>query len=1267
MRLKLLKAFGVLVAASALLHPAESTAQITLLQDYKNYTSPSIGTFQGNVYREAGFSGLFPIAGTNGKEFWTISDRGLNVDDASANPPGCQPAYDKLFAFPNYAPKIHRIRIQGDSVQILQTITVKRPNGTNASGVLLPAGFGSTATEQGSTDTVLDCANFPNKIAAKDPWAIDCEGIVVDKNGFFWLAEENGPSIWKLNQNGVVVARYSPYANLAGAQPQDIQIDTAFKYRRNNRGFENISLAPNGNIYVAIQSPLNYPNSTVGAATRVHRIMELNPVTGAMRMLAYLNDGVIGAAGANQIRMQDWKLGDMAAINDSTFLILEAAARGTTDIKRMYKINITGATSVNSGLYGTSTLEGLVDSAGLATNNIVPVKKTLFMDLLANGWPSSLDKAEGLAIVNDSTLALCNDNDFGQTCPLANGIAIPTSNLSHVIKYGLSGSNKLTNYTSTPPLVALGTTGQSSSKPPYLVPVLPGGQGGQFTSIITAGDVVGGYKMCGTPDGLGAFDNGNGTFTLLMNHEFAYPSGVVRAHGGNSTFVSKWIINKSDLSVVSGSDLMQTVKLWNPVTSSYITYNSFFTAPAANQATSQNFSRFCSADLPPVTAFYNPLTGKGTQERIFMNGEESGTEGRAMGHIVTGPEAGTSYELPYLGKFSWENSVAVGRMSDTTVLGGMDDATPGQVYFYMGTKKTTGSDIEKAGLTGGNLYSVSVPGMLTETSASFPAANTPFTMVNLGQVQNMTGAALETASNNAGVTRFLRPEDGAWDPQNPSDFYFNTTNNFSIPNTTPSRLWKLHFTNPGNIALGGTITAVLDGTEGQQMLDNMTIDNSGHILLVEDVGNNAWLGRVLQYDIATDSLRVIGVHDSTRFLAGGASFITQDEEASGPIDAQAILGPGMYLTSVQAHNSIPGEVVEGGQLLAYYNPLTAAGNPEIDLKGNSISIVDGDITPSLTDNTDFGLVNTGTTLSRTFVIENSGPGVLNVRELRITGANAAAFTFVTPPALPFSIPAGGTQSLTVKFSATADSVRNATLNIISNDLNEDVYDVALRGTGASPEINIQGNSQDIHDGDVTAGTANGTDFGSLNVGGSGSKTYALQNLGTGILTINSIGINGLNQGEFTITSPTTFPFNVTPGSTVNFTVKFTPLNAGMRTANVLVGINDNDEGLYDFAVQCLAVSPSSVGNVNSASQFAQLYPNPSSNEATVSVTLLKEEHVWVSITGIDGREIMKAADKVYGAGENKISLNTGTLANGNYFVQIATGSQVTKIKMTVAH
>ncbi len=888
-----------------LLLGAESHAQINLLQDYVNNKSAAIGTFKAIDFREGGFSSMYPIANTDGKEFWVISDRGVNVDCANANLPACRPKYDKLYAFPTYAPKIHRVRLNGDSIQILQTITIKRPGGTTATGVLNPTGFGSKSTEEASMDTVTNCANILSKQLAKDIWAIDSEGLVVDAAGNFWISEEGGPTIWKLNPNGVVIKRFTPYANLAGAQAEDVQIDTVFKYRKNNRGFESLAMTPNGKLYAIIQSPLLFPNQTIGDATRVHRILEIDPVTNATRVLVYLNDGLEGTS-PNQIRLSDWKIGDMAAINNTEFLVIEAATRGTTDVKRIYKINISGATAVTSNDYSGTSVEGLVDAAGLSANSIVPVTKTLFLDLKANGWPTTLDKSEGIAIINDSTIVVGNDNDYGQSSPTANGLPTATGNKSHILKYGLKGSNRLSNYQAVATSLVYGATGPTTSTSPYLQPSVAGAR---FTSILSSGDAVGSYKMAGTPDGTGAFDNGNGTFTLLVNHEFRTTQGTVRAHGTIGAFVSKWVINKSDLSVVSGEDLIKNLKLWNGTT--YDTHHSANPAPAP-------MGRFCSADLPPVAAFYNSATGLGTQERIFMNGEEDGTEGRAFGHIATGSNSGTSYQLPDLGRMNYENAVASPATGDKTVVVNLEDATPAQVYVYVGTKTNTGTEVDKAGLTNGKLYGVAVNGLLTESNASVPAPGTAFTLFDLGSVKNTTGATLNTNSNNGGVTTFLRPEDGAWDPSNPNDFYFLTTASFA----EPSRMWRLRFTDITTPELGGTITAVLDGTEGQINLDNLAIDNHGHALLQEDVGNNAHIGKMFQYTFANDSFKEVAKHDETRFLTGGANFLTQDEESSGVIDVQEILGAGYFLLVDQAHYALPGELVEGGQILSFYNPDT---------------------------------------------------------------------------------------------------------------------------------------------------------------------------------------------------------------------------------------------------------------------------------------------------------------------------------------------------------
>ncbi|NCY24330.1 MAG: calcium-binding protein [Alphaproteobacteria bacterium] len=352
----------------------------------------------------------------------------------------------------------------------------------------------------------------------------------------------------------------------------------------------------------------------------------------------------------------------------------------------------------------------------------------------------------------------------------------------------------------------------------------------RFDPILSVGDVAGTkadgtpWIMVGIPDGLGAFDNGNGTVTVLMNHEISNTLGVVRDHGAKGTFVSQLIIDKTTWGVVSGSDAVSKEYLWNSTTKAY-------------ELSTTALSRFCSGDLAPVTAFYDAATGLGTQSRLFLTGEETGAEGRAVAVIATGSDAGSMYELPKLGNLSFENVMANPYTGAKTVVMSTDDTTPGQVYMYVGTKQSTGSTLDKAGLTNGSLYGVK------------------------------------------------------------ADF-------------------RTH------------ATALLDGTEGQVMFDNLTVSPDGTLVLQEDPGGFAAAAKIWHYDPNTDKLTEIARHDSARFgdSVGGTVTLptapfTNDDETSGVIDVTDLFGSAStkaFLVVSQAHYAFPGangtEVVEGGQL-----------------------------------------------------------------------------------------------------------------------------------------------------------------------------------------------------------------------------------------------------------------------------------------------------------------------------------------------------------------
>lgn len=800
------------------------------------------------------------------------------------------------------------------------------------------------------------------------------------------------------------------------------------------------------------------------------------------------------------------------------------------------------------------------------------------------------------------------------------------------------------------------TTGPSCSESPYLLPVIPGYS---ITSVLNATQVINGYTLAGIPDGAGAFDNGDGTFTFLLNHELANNVGGIHAHGQIGAFVSKWIINKNTLAVTSGTDLIQNVNLWTG--STYTLYN------ATNPSSLTAFNRFCAGDLPAVTSFYNKSTGKGTQERIFMNGEEAGSEGRAFAHIASGTNSGTSYELPYLGKFSIENYVASPNRSDKTILIGMDDATPGQVYVYVGNKSSMGSEINKAGLSGGILYGVAVTGFSLETSASFPAPNTTFSLVNQGAVQSISGASLNTISINSGVSSFLRPEDGAWDPNNPNDFYFVTTNGFNTAGSNPSRMYRLRFTNIDNPELGGTITAVLDGTEGQQMFDNIGIDNSGHAMLQEDVGNNAHIGKIWEYTFATDALVQIAAHDQTRFLLGSPNYLTEDEEASGIFDAQEILGPGKFLFVDQSHHSIPGYVVQGGQILLLNSLKTATSNPEVNVQGNLTSIPMSNSLISITNNTNFGLINTGNNVTKSFVIQNTGSGPLVISNMNFTGTNAGDFTFIGTLNYPLTIASAASQTVTVNFNPALIGTRTATLNIYNNDFNENIYDFAVQGVGATPEINLQGNNTTILNGNATISTLDNTDFGSIIYNSSVTKSFLIQNTGTGTLSISNMLITGANANVFNFVNPPTYPINLAGNTSQSFTIQFLPTTApSNNVASVLITNSDADESSYNFIIGGKGLLDVGINNLNKTENFINLYPNPASDFVTINLNSENTSEIQINLYNILGEKV-NGNDITLLIGEKNKVINTTSLVNGIYFIEIKSENKTYKSKFIIAH
>lgn len=111
---------------------------------------------------------------------------------------------------------------------------------------------------------------------------------------------------------------------------------------------------------------------------------------------------------------------------------------------------------------------------------------------------------------------------------------------------------------------------------------------------------------------------------------------------------------------------------------------------------------------------------------------------------------------------------------------------------------------------------------------------------------------------------------------------------------------------------------ITGGLNGPKMMDNITVNKRGTVLIQEDPGSQNHLAKIWRYSTATGALEVIAEHDPARFAPGAPAFLTNDEESSGIIPMDDILGEGWYLLDVQAHYAQDAELVEGGQLLSLH-------------------------------------------------------------------------------------------------------------------------------------------------------------------------------------------------------------------------------------------------------------------------------------------------------------------------------------------------------------
>ena len=338
-------------------------------------------------------SDVYP-AGRKG-EFWTVTDRGPNgqikVDGTKR----------RTFPVPGFDPAIVKIRVSGDTVNVLDAIPITTSSGKAVTGL----------SNQASRDEA-PYSYDASKPLSYNPNGLDTEGIVRAKDGGFWLVDEYGPSLVHVSARGRVLTRYVPEGlNLTGTDYPVVEaLPAILLHRKINRGFEGLAQLPGGDLVMALQSPLSLPDEDAGDASRTTRLLRFSPRKKAVTAeYAYRFDPV-NVVDPSEDDTSELKISSVVAVGGDRLLVEERTDRAA----RLQLVKLDRRANILGGSYDDDTtspsLEQLEDPAA---SGVPVLRKRLVVDLgKVAGVPG---KIEGIARVDHDTLALVNDNDFGMT------------------------------------------------------------------------------------------------------------------------------------------------------------------------------------------------------------------------------------------------------------------------------------------------------------------------------------------------------------------------------------------------------------------------------------------------------------------------------------------------------------------------------------------------------------------------------------------------------------------------------------------------------------------------------------------------------------------------------------------------------------------------------------------------------------------------------------------------------------------------------------
>ena len=248
------------------------------------------------------------------------------------------------------------------------------------------------------------------------------------------------------------------------------------------------------------------------------------------------------------------------------------------------------------------------------------------------------------------------------------------------------------------------------------------------TPILTTGDSDGKVTWAGTPDGMGTYKNANGSYSILINHEFSiaevasstqqndFIARTIRAYGGSGSLISKVTFNPTTQKVTAVDEAIKKVSWFDYDAGAYsdspVGPAGLIADPNGNAQHTNNLNRLCSAFFAPAgllsgktkdsievtksvtkkvkqpvvdkngnvvlknkkptyqmvdqtsTVVENQEVRRGYDGPVFLTGEEGGDESRVF---ALEPESGVAVQLPRMGLAGWENIIVAPGTGDRTI------------------------------------------------------------------------------------------------------------------------------------------------------------------------------------------------------------------------------------------------------------------------------------------------------------------------------------------------------------------------------------------------------------------------------------------------------------------------------------------------------------------------------------------------------------------------------------------------------------------------